>query len=305
MRTKDLITGILVIALAFGIAYGIDAMRPALPLPQSQAFRVREGNDTVIMRVNGEPVTEREFALFLSELPPRTQSLYTSEAGKRELADHLVRLKVLEQEARRLGAESDPEVNTRLVYDRSNILADFAIRKIAGSPREADLRAQYDKRKASFETVDLSHILIGYDGAAMGPKSGSRTREEAERRAGEIAGRIARGEPFAELAASESDDSSSAPRGGRLGPVPPESLPPEIRRAVDALAPGKVSAPVTTQFGVHIFRVEGRTTRKFDEVREPLTQMVQRETIERELTRLQNAAKVDLDPGFFGKKKGS
>lgn len=301
---KDLTITAITIIVVTAICFGIAAMRPDFRMSPTQPFRAKEGDDAVVMRVNGEPVTQREFHLFLAELPQQTQALYMSESGKRELANHLVRLKVLEQEGRRLGGENDPEVSARLEYDRSNILADFAYRKIAGSPDERALRAEYEKRKKSFETIDLSHILIAYQGSAVPARGGTAPAPEAAmRRAREIVARLRQGADFAATAAKESDDQESGAQGGRLGPVPPEGLPPEIARAVAAIPPGGISDPLQTQFGIHIFKVGQKSMRPFEEVRASLTQAVQREKMEQELAKLQQKAKVDLDPGFFAAEK--
>jgi peptidyl-prolyl cis-trans isomerase SurA len=62
---------------------------------------------------------------------------------------------------------------------------------------------------------------------------------------------------FAELARQQSQD-SSAPRGGDLGWVYPGDTVPEFERAMDALQPGQISAPVQSPFGWHLIQVVER-----------------------------------------------
>jgi len=69
--------------------------------------------------------------------------------------------------------------------------------------------------------------------------------------------RILAGADFAELARLNSEDGTAA-RGGDLGWVYPGDTVPEFERAMSALAPGELSAPVRTPFGYHLIRVEER-----------------------------------------------
>jgi peptidyl-prolyl cis-trans isomerase SurA len=73
--------------------------------------------------------------------------------------------------------------------------------------------------------------------------------------------RVAKGEDFAALAKKYSDDPGSKNGGGDLGWQAPGVLAPEFQAAVDALEPGQLSKPFTTQFGWHIARVVERRTR--------------------------------------------
>lgn len=59
---------------------------------------------------------------------------------------------------------------------------------------------------------------------------------------------------FAELARSRSED-TSASRGGELNWISPGDTVPEFERAMDALKPGEISAPVRSPFGWHLIQV--------------------------------------------------
>lgn len=86
------------------------------------------------------------------------------------------------------------------------------------------------------------------------------SEDEAVRRLREIRQRIEAGAgDFAELARQYSVD-GSAGRGGDLGWVYPGDTVPEFERAMNALAPGQLSEPVRTPFGVHLIQVVERRT---------------------------------------------
>jgi peptidyl-prolyl cis-trans isomerase SurA len=83
------------------------------------------------------------------------------------------------------------------------------------------------------------------------------SEEDARRRLQGLRERIAAGADFAELARLNSEDGTAA-RGGELGWVYPGDTVPEFERAMTALAPGEVSAPVRTPFGFHLIEVQER-----------------------------------------------
>jgi len=66
------------------------------------------------------------------------------------------------------------------------------------------------------------------------------------------------GEDFGDLAREYSEDIGSAQEGGELGWTTPGQMVGEFQQAMDNTAVGQISAPVRTQFGWHILKVEGR-----------------------------------------------
>lgn len=77
---------------------------------------------------------------------------------------------------------------------------------------------------------------------------------EARRRLESLKERLDNKADFAELARLHSEDASGA-KGGDLGWVSPGDTVPEFERALNALAPGEISAPVQTPFGWHLIQV--------------------------------------------------
>ena len=76
---------------------------------------------------------------------------------------------------------------------------------------------------------------------------------------------------FATLAKEHSQDGSAA-RGGDLGWASSGQFVPEFEDAMNALAPGRISEPLVSRFGVHLIKVEERRTVQ-------LSQREQREAI--------------------------
>ena len=69
---------------------------------------------------------------------------------------------------------------------------------------------------------------------------------------------LARGAKFEDVAKRESSDTVSAHRGGDLGWVKKDdpSFDAQFRAGMRSLKPGQVSAPVATQFGYHLIRID-------------------------------------------------
>ncbi len=76
--------------------------------------------------------------------------------------------------------------------------------------------------------------------------------------------RIAAGLDFA-TAARENSQDGSASQGGDLGWATAGQFVPEFEEVMNSLAPGQVSEPVVSRFGVHVIQVQERRERNMDE----------------------------------------
>ncbi|RCL47338.1 MAG: peptidylprolyl isomerase, partial [Halieaceae bacterium] len=102
--------------------------------------------------------------------------------------------------------------------------ADFAV-----SVDESVVEEQYEAVKDDYEVVEqarVSHILLIQEGAESDAAYGQRVAEAA--------GRIGRGEDFADLAAELSDDLGSASLGGELGFTDGSAFPDQMETAIAA-----------------------------------------------------------------------
>ena len=103
----------------------------------------------------------------------------------------------------------------------------------------SDLYLQDEQRQAR-------HILVAFndDEAA------------AEEKATALAARINAGEPFEDLARTNSDDTLTAGQGGDLGTLTRSQLPDELGDAIFDMSAGDVQGPIRTDFGFHIVRLD-------------------------------------------------
>jgi peptidyl-prolyl cis-trans isomerase SurA len=90
---------------------------------------------------------------------------------------------------------------------------------------------------------------------------------------------------FAALARENSQD-GSAPQGGDLGWANPGQFVPEFEAALQSLAPGEISAPLTSRFGVHLIQMLERrnTTLGEREQREMVRNMLREKKLDETYT---------------------
>ena len=112
--------------------------------------------------------------------------------------------------------------------------------------------------------------------------------------------RILKGEDFAVLAKTLSEDPGSAAEGGDLGWSAPGNFVPEFDRMLESLTENEISQPFRTQFGWHVVQLLGR--RDYDNTEElrrqraflQLRESKADEETELWLRRLRDEAYVDI-----------
>ena len=92
--------------------------------------------------------------------------------------------------------------------------------------------------------------------------------ETVRQKLGKIRDRVLKGEDFAGIASTTSEDPGSAPDGGDLGWTGPGTFVPEFDKAIADLKPNEISEPFKSRYGWHIVQMLGtRTYDSTDDVR--------------------------------------
>ena len=149
------------------------------------------------------------------------------------------------------------------------------VNKVAMTEDEA--RAYYDSHLTEFTTpasVTLSEILISPPTEARGVSVAA--DEAAKERAVAVRARAAAGESYEKLAADVSDSPSRA-NGGLIGPIKLDDLSLELRKIIEGMKIGEVSAPLRTTRGYQILKLETmspKQTLAFDQAREQIADHV-------------------------------
>jgi len=222
-----------------------------------------------LQRVNGTPVTDRQFRLEIAKVPPYARSRYEGSEGARRFLDELVDRELLYQEALRRGLDRDPEFTASLESFRRARLAEMLLRREAearGGVAEPELRAYYEDNRENFVVppkIHAAQILVD-------------TPEEAR----EIRRLLREGADFGALARERSQDAGSREAGGDLGMLSPGRMGGAFDKAAFALKPGQVSEPVRSERGYLIIKVlerrEGEAV-SYEKVRDFLREQLARE----------------------------
>lgn len=104
------------------------------------------------------------------------------------------------------------------------------------------------------ERIAASHVLVQYQGSLRASPEIKRTKEQAQKLAGEIAAKAKKGQDFAALAKQYSDEPGAKERGGALGKFAKGQMVKPFADAAFALKPGEVSGVVETNFGFHVIK---------------------------------------------------
>ena len=308
---RDLVYSLVTILAVAGICFGLARMRPEFAPTKSEPFHLDEkaasptakaaDGGKIVMRVNGEPVTDRQFQLFVSGMPENMQQMASSPAGRRIMAEQISSLIALAQEGRKMGLDRDPALRMQLDAEQTNALAMAALRKMVSSD-DKRLRAAYEKQKGNFEGIELKHIVVAYQGGKMPARPGTQALppDVAMQKAAMIEMQLRRGADFAVMARAQSDDTETGQRGGVIGPVGRQSMPPDMANVIFNLKNGEISKPVRTDLGIHIFKAGERKWPTFEQLKPQLEAELQQEIAKETLDRIKKQSDVNLDPAFFG-----
>lgn len=199
-------------------------------------------------KVNGETVTvAQQKALYNSAV---AQGQPAGENLERMVRNTLTQETVLLQEAKKAKVDTLPDVKAELKALRSRVLvAALANEWVKKHPvSEAEIKAAYDQQKKAYGDTeyDVRHILV-------------KTEDQAKN----LINRLNKGANFDKLAREFSQDNGSKDKGGELGWMVPRSAGPALGAAFSALKPGSVAqAPVRTQYGFHVVKLEAKRAAK-------------------------------------------
>lgn len=239
--------------------------------------------DPVVARVAGEEIRLSQLRAAVQDLPeelrnaPETMLLPV-------LLDQMIASRAIIAAARAEGLQNSEEVRARVRAAEDEALQEALIRReLAPLLTEEALRARYQRDVIDApreEQVSARHILVP---------------TEAEARAIAIEARRP-GVDFADLARRRSTG-PGAREGGDLGFFRRGDMIPEFAEAAFALQPGQITeAPVRTQFGWHVIRVEARRALEpppFEDARADIRARVFEESVGRIVERFRSAANVE------------
>ena len=258
------------------IALGLTAQEPAkapapapvqapAPIPAPAPAPAPKPEEVVLARVGGEPVTEADFQSAFRLLGHQEQmKVLMVQGGKDEFVRRMAESKLLAAKGKLLELDKTPEYKLALARAKDDLLArEFLTREGAALQKklvvgEAEVKAYYDAHPDRFrqpELVSVRHILVS---VKKGEDQQGLSDADAKARVAKVQAELKKGAKFEALAKKYSDDPGSKDNGGLYADADPSAWVPEFGAAARTQPVGKVGAPVKTQFGYHLMKVEGR-----------------------------------------------
>jgi peptidyl-prolyl cis-trans isomerase C len=264
-----------------GVAASLFLGVPALAQQAGAPQPVDTANDPVIAIVEGAAIKRSELQMVQRSLPAQFQQM-PLEILFPMLIDRMIDAKLLAMAGRRDNLQNEPELRARIAtYEERLIQEIYLTRKIAAAATEEAVQARYKKfiaENPAESEVSARHILVA-----------------TEQKAKEITAQIKAGGDFAKLAAENTIDPSGKASGGDLGFFKKGEMVPEFSEAAFKLKEGEVTdAPVKTQFGWHVIRVDKirQQAQSLDEVREEIANQISQEVVTAEVAKLRAGASV-------------
>ena len=238
--------------------------------------------DTVVAKVNGQPITEAELSFAEAEIGSELAGVPT-ESRRRVLTEYLIEAHLMADSAEKANLAEGAEFEARMKYYRLRALRDAYFEKqVRDSVPEAEAKTLYEERVKGLpaqEEVRARHILV-------------KTEDEAKKVAAELTG----GADFAETAKKYSQDRGGQ-GGGDLGYFSRGQMVKAFDEAAFSLEQGKLSAPVQSEFGWHVIKVEDKRNRQppaFEEVKDQITASLVQNKLQATVLDLRKNGKIEI-----------
>ena len=236
-----------------------------------------------VATVNGKPVPMSRVDALIKTATHGQQQDVPPEL-KAQAKDQVVMREIFAQEAEKQGIPNTADYKNQLDLVRQTVLINTLFQNfIKTHPvSDTDAKAEYDKIKAEQSGLEYHarHILV-----------------DSEDEAKKLIAQIKAGSKFEDVAKKSSKDTGSAENGGDLDWAKPTAYVPEFSAALQALKKGQMTdAPVKTQFGYHIIRLEDTRAAQFpnfEEVKDKIKQQMEQVKLQEYQEKLRKAAKTD------------
>ena len=231
--------------------------------------------------VNGTPIPKARVDALVEQLVHQGQQ--DSPQLQAAVREELINREILMQEAARRGIPTRPDVKAQVAVAQQTVVLRALIEDFLknNQPTDAEVKARYDAlaKDAGGKEYHLHHILV-----------------DNEDQAKDLIAKIKAGASFEDLAKQYSKDPGSGKNGGDLDWSDPKAYVPEFAAAAEKLQKGQMTdAPVHTQFGWHIIRLDDtRETAPppLEQVRQQIVQQIQQEKLQAFEESLRKNAKV-------------
>jgi peptidyl-prolyl cis-trans isomerase C len=232
--------------------------------------------------VNGKPVPKTRVEMLSQQLAKAGRPV--GPEMQDQLKDEVIAREIFMQEAQKRGLDATADFKGQMELARQTILIRelFSDYQQKNPVTDAEIKAEYDKFVTANGGKEFKarHILV-----------------ENEDQAKKIIADLKKGQKFEDLAKKQSKDPGSGANGGDLDWATAASYVPEFAEAMVKLKKGELTpAPVKSQFGWHVIRVDDirdAQLPKLEEVRPQIAQQLQQQKLAQFQENLRKSAKVE------------
>ena len=267
---------IALLAGVFGVVFA------GLSLAQQDSTAPLTGQDSTVATVNGYEIKTSEVRMafddVISQLPNMPAKMRFP-----FVVEFLIERHLIAQVAAKEGTADSDDYKRRLAAYQAKALRDsYLATKISPSITDDEIKAAYDKETAKVtqtERIRARHILVA-----------------TEKEATDIEAKLKGGAKFEDLAKQYSLDGSKD-YGGDLGYFTAPEMVAEFSKAAFSLKQGEISAPVKTEYGWHVIRLDDRkmgAAQPYDQVKSAIRNVLVRNKVQSILAGLQGTAKVEI-----------
>jgi len=266
-------------------------------------------NDAIINSLLEQEAAKRKIEVTNDEVKAKLEEIITKSGGKQKFEQSLA--------ANNQNKDSFTEML------KTDMLKEKLVASVAGNTAASENEAKdfYKKNLNQYfkhpDLVKASHILINAsetdlrakyegDGKEISEKDiqqkikadMDKSKAKAEKILKEVKASPAK---FEEIAKKESDDTTSAQKGGDLGFFNDKEMVPAFSKVAFSTKPGEISDIVKTEFGYHIIKVYDRKkagAMPFDEVKPQIQMYLEQQNkikaLQKILESAQNSAKIEF-----------
>ncbi len=240
-------------------------------------------------KVGSLTITQSEFQRKLGDVAEGYQSYVLTPNGRRQFLDILIREKMVLAAA----SASDVRKSREFKDEYAKLRADEEERLREGHDvlltrlwledlREKGILGVSDEDARDYwrkhpEAVDVRHILVA-------------TSAEAE----QIAKRARGGGSFSALAKQYSLDASTAHDGGRMKGSLYGEIIPDLEEIVFHMRVGEIAGPIKSKFGYHVIKKESERRAKFEDVKDRIEGLLEKQKLDRYLQSIQEKFPVEV-----------
>jgi peptidyl-prolyl cis-trans isomerase C len=261
--------------------------------------------DTVVASIGGRKITAGEMQKIVTALPTQLQQNYAQD--KKGFLKQYALLDQLAKLAEKAGLDKQSPAKERIDFARMQVLVQAQLEKasfdIDVSPD--DQKKYYDANTDRFTEAKVKVIYVSYTAAAAAPaaSSGKKTLNEAEAKAKaeDLVKQLRAGGDFAKLAKDNSEDPTSAGKGGDFGTIKKsDALPDDVKLTIFALKAGETSDPLKQPNGFYIFRTDEIGVQPYEKVKTEIYSTLKDQLFQKwlETTRTNLDVKFDSEAFF-------